>query len=100
LTHGMACAFADDPRPSRIGMADAGRMLKRRRPDTRIEQNRSPLLSDASNPAISNSDPIIHALRECEGGEHLMGKTHRSKNDRRLRIRTAGLILGTRAQGF
>jgi hypothetical protein len=39
-------------------------------------------------------------LRELEAGEHLMGETHRSENDRRLRIRKACLILGTRAQGF
>src|SRR5215212_4871132 len=93
LTHGMVCAFADDPRPSRMAATGAGSRLKRRRPRTRMKRHRSPFLPDAYD-AISNPDPITHALRECEGGEHLRGKTHRSKNDRRLRIRTAGLILG------
>src|SRR5689334_16040455 len=72
LVHGIAWACADDPRPRRIAAAGAGKRLKRRRPNTRMERNRSPLLflSNASNPAISNSDPITHPLREREGGEH------------------------------
>src|SRR6185503_1590038 len=100
LTHGMACAFADDPRPSRTAAAGTGNRLKRHRPGTRMKRDCSPLRLDASNHASANSNPITHPLRECEGGEHLMGKTHRSKDDRRLRIRKACLILGTRAQGF
>jgi hypothetical protein len=65
-----------------------------------MERDRSPLSSDAFNHASADSDPITHPLREREGGEHLTGEAHRSENDRRLRIRKACLILGTRAQGF
>jgi len=64
LAHGMACAFADDPRPSRIAATGPGNRSKRPYP-----------------------------LREREGGEHVTGEAGRSENDRRLRIRTAGLIL-------
>ena len=70
------------------------------RPGTRLERDRSPLPSDALSDASANSDPITHPLRGCEGGEHLTGEAHRSENDRRLRIRKAGLILGKRAQSF
>jgi hypothetical protein len=65
-----------------------------------MERDRSPLLPDRINIAISNSDPITHPLRELEDGEHLTGEAHRSENDRRLRIRTACLILGTRGARF
>ncbi|MCK1638040.1 hypothetical protein IVA95_10625 [Bradyrhizobium sp. 157] len=54
-----------------------------------MERDRSPLSSGAFSDADSN--PITHPLREREGGEHLSGEAHRSNNDRRLRIRTAGL---------
>src|SRR6266581_1989731 len=87
LVHGMACAFADDPRPSRIAAAGTGKRLKRHRPGTRMERNRSPLSPDAFRHASANSDPITHPLRVREGGEHLLGGAHRSENDRRLRIR-------------
>src|SRR3979411_762314 len=94
LVHGMACAFADDPRPSRIAAAGAGNRLKRPRPDARMERDLSPLPPDAFRDASANSNPITHPLREHGGGEHVTGEARRSENDRRLRIRTAGLILG------
>src|SRR5438128_1654221 len=94
LVHGMACAFADDPRPSRIAATGAGNRLRRPRPDARMERDLSPLPPGAFRDASANSNPIPHPLREHEGGEHVTGEARRSENDRRLRIRTAGLILG------
>jgi hypothetical protein len=61
-----------------------------------VEQDRSTPLLDTFNHAKADADPITHPLREREGGEHVTGEAHRSENDRRLRIGTAGLILGTR----
>src|SRR6185312_15153612 len=69
LAHGMACAFADDPRPSKIAATGMGSALKRHRPGTRmVESDRSPLLLDTFNHAKADSDPITHPLREREGG--------------------------------
>jgi hypothetical protein len=65
-----------------------------------VERDRSPPLLDTCNHAKADSDPITHPLREREGGEHVTGEAHRSENDRRLRIGTAGLILGTRGARF
>jgi len=65
-----------------------------------VERDRSPPLLDTFNHAEADSDPITHTLREREGGEHVTGEAHRSENDRRLRIGTAGLILGTRGARF
>jgi hypothetical protein len=63
-----------------------------------VESDRSPLLLDTFNHAKADSDPITHPLREREGG--VTGEAHRSEDDRRLRIGTAGLILGTRGARF
>jgi hypothetical protein len=83
-----------------MAAAGPGNRLRRHRPGTRMERNRSPLPSDAFSDASTDSNPITHPLRERAGGEHLTGDARCSENDRRLRIRTASLILGTLAQGF
>jgi hypothetical protein len=65
-----------------------------------IEPDRLPLSPDIFTHANSEPVPVTHPLREREGGEPVTGKARRLESDRRLRIRTAGLIVGTRAQGF
>ena len=101
VVHGIACAFADDPRPSKIAATGPGKTLKRRGPIALPERVCSPSPPAVFSRASANLDPITQLI-PCgcaENGEHFRSRAHRSENDRRLRIGTAGLILGARAQG-